>query len=51
VTHYWRIKRWRPDRYGQPCRIIAAGRGNVLVQFADGELVVSVRWSVRKLRT
>lgn len=42
-----------PERNGQPCRVLCAGRGpgprNILVEFADGFKAVSIRYSVRKL--
>lgn len=54
MTHYWRLRRTLPERNGQPCRVLCAGRGpgprNILVEFADGLRVVSIRWSVRRLR-
>ena len=49
MTHYWRLRRWRPDLYGRKCRIIAAGRGNVLIEFEGGERIITVRWSIRRL--
>lgn len=50
MTHWWRVKKTRPDRYASPCRVIAYGSLNsVLVEFADGERVVASRWAVRKL--
>lgn len=50
MTHYWRILKWRGDRFGEQCRLIAAGRnGNVLVEFADGEQIVTSRFSIRRL--
>jgi hypothetical protein len=52
-THYWRFRKWLPDRYKQPCIVFARGRGpgprNVGVQFADGFRVVSTRFCVRRL--
>jgi hypothetical protein len=51
VTHWWRLKKWLPERYGEPCRVLARGRnGNTLVEFADGFRVVGTRWCVRRLR-
>ena len=52
MTHYWRIRRWLPDRYGQPCRVLVpwSRNGNVLIEFADGERVVTSRWNIRRLR-
>jgi len=49
-THYWRIRRWHPEWYGQRCRVLTAGRGSVLLEFEDGHLVVTSRFSVRRLK-
>lgn len=50
LTHYWRIRKWHPERYGQPCRVLARGALNsVLIEFADGYRMVTSRWYVRKL--
>ena len=50
MTHYWRIRKWLPERFGAPCRVLAAGRlGNILIEFEDGERVVCSRYSVRRL--
>lgn len=53
LTHYWRLRRWLPERHAHPCRIIARGRGpgprNILVEFTDGLRVSTARWSVRLL--
>lgn len=47
----WRVRKWRPDRTGQRCRIIRYGRGpgprNWLVEFEDGERVVGARYCAR----
>lgn len=36
MTYVWRLRKWRPDRYGHPCRVLARGRGpgprNVLAE-------------------
>lgn len=52
IDYCWRLRKWRPDRHGQLCRIICRGRGpgprNILVQFADGERVVTTWRAVRK---
>lgn len=49
MTHYWRIKTKRPDRYGHLCVVEARGRMNsVLVRFEDGERIVTSRWSIRR---
>lgn len=50
MTHYWRIRKWLPERIGEPCRLLARGKMNsCLVEFSDGTRVVTSRWSVRKL--
>lgn len=50
-THRWHWRRYRPDRKGQPCRVIATGALNsALVEFQDGERVVTVRYAVRRAR-
>lgn len=62
MTHYFRIKHavaWQAlaglpqhPRFNEPCEVLARGRnGNLLVRFADGYLMVTVRWGVRKLRS
>lgn len=51
MTHVWRWRKHRGDRHGQPCRIICAGRGNAMVEFADGEQVIAPRWAVRRRET
>lgn len=58
LTHYWRIRKLRADLFGQPCRrIIGRGgkyvqgrNGNVLIEFADGERLITPRHSIRLLR-
>ena len=51
-THYWRIRKWMPERFGQRCRVLATGRMNsALVEFSDGYKVLTVRWFVRKVKT
>ena len=51
-THYWRIRRRLPDRFGQGCVVLVRGRLNsCLVAFEDGYLVVTSRWNVRRLST
>lgn len=50
----WRLRKWCPERFGQPCRVLARGPGpgprNVLVEFEDGTRIVSIRWCVREAR-
>jgi len=51
MSHYWRVKRWLPERYGQHCKIIATGTMNsVMVEFADGMRYVTCRYFIRKLK-
>lgn len=47
---YWRSR--LPERHRQPCRVLARGKMNsILVEFADGYLVVTSRFAVRKPTT
>jgi len=50
-THFWRVRKYLPERYGQTCRVLARGRMNsCLVEFAaDGCRVVTSRWFARRL--
>lgn len=52
VTHYYNIRRWGSPRFREPCRIIVARsrNGNIEIQFADGERMVTTRYGVRRLR-
>jgi hypothetical protein len=54
-THYWRVRKTLPERFGQSCAIIARGRGpgprNIAIEFADGVRVVTYRHAVRLLPT
>lgn len=46
----WYWKAVLPHRKGQPCRITARGKMNsALVEFLDGEKVITQRYAVRKL--
>ena len=39
-----------PERHGQLCRVLATGRMNsALVEFEDGNKVITIRYEVRKL--
>lgn len=50
MTHYWRVRKYLPQRFGQSCKVLARGKLNsCLAEFADGFRVVTVRWFVRKL--
>jgi hypothetical protein len=47
--HYWCIRTTLPERFGQPCRLLARGRMNsCLIEFQDGTRHIVSRWSVRK---
>jgi hypothetical protein len=49
-THFWRVRKWLPDRCGQRCRIIAAGKLNKIeVEFEDGARFFTIRYFVRKI--
>ena len=51
MTHYWRVRKFLPERFGQACRIVAVGRRNsVLVEFGDGTKYITIRYFVRKLK-
>ncbi|MBX9661886.1 hypothetical protein [Novosphingobium sp.] len=50
MTHYWRIRATLPERFGQPCRVIARGRMNsIQIEFADGVNHIVSRYAVRRL--
>ena len=49
-THFYRIKRWGSPRFGSPCRVLACGRGNILIEFGDGHRMVTTRYGVRRLQ-
>lgn len=52
MTHFYRIKRWGSPRFGDECKIVAgpARNGTIAIRFADGYLMFTVRWGVRKLK-
>lgn len=46
----WFWKQKLPERKGQRCRIVAAGKKNsALVEFEDGFKVLTSRYAVRKV--
>ncbi len=50
MTHIWY---WRPvmggkNRKGMSCRVLVTKGNKVLVEMADGELVVTMRYAVRQ---
>lgn len=53
MTHFYNIKKWGIGRFKQPCNVLARGRGpgprNVLIQFADGHRLVTIRHAVRRI--
>lgn len=51
-THFWRIRKWLPERYGQKCRLIVkwSKNGNIMIEFEDGTRHVTSRWNVRRLK-
>jgi hypothetical protein len=50
VTHRWRIHTNLPERFDEPCRVLARGRMNsILVEFGDGTRHVVSRFAVRRL--
>jgi hypothetical protein len=50
MTHWWRLRATLPERYGQPCRIVAVGKMNSIgIAFFDGEQHVVSRYAVRRL--
>ena len=54
LDHFYRVRKWMPERFGQSCRVLIRARGpgprNVLIQFSDGTKVIVPRYSVRKLK-
>lgn len=52
MTHVyaWGNNPRRAELKGRPCRVLATGRmGSALVEFADGERVVTSRRAVRRI--
>jgi hypothetical protein len=49
--HVWFWRARLPERKNEPCRVVARGAKNsVLVEFADGQQVITSRYAVRKRR-
>ncbi|HYO25061.1 MAG TPA: hypothetical protein VEQ85_08925 [Lacipirellulaceae bacterium] len=52
-THYWRVRKTLPERFGQSCAIFARASGpgprSIGVLFGDGVRVVTHRHAVRRL--
>jgi hypothetical protein len=50
MTHVWRWRTNLPERFGQPCRVLARGRMNsALVEFEGGLQHVVSRFAVRRV--
>lgn len=51
MTHFWRVRKFLPDRFGQKCRVLARGKMNsVLVEFEDGYKAITIRYFIRRLK-
>ena len=48
LTHVWHARRLLPERHGQPCRLLVWRKRKALVEFADGERVVTVGACIRR---
>lgn len=49
TQYYWRVRTRLPERFGQPCIVLARGSMNsCLVQFEDGYKVITSRNYIRK---
>ena len=49
LDHVWYWRSRLPHRKGERCRVVARGKMNsVLVEFGDGERVITSRYAVRK---
>jgi hypothetical protein len=49
LTHVWcghRVSEWR----GRVCRIVKSYRGKMLLEFADGKRVLTMRGNLRKAK-
>lgn len=48
-THVWRWRKYLPERFGQPCRILATGAMNAAcVEFEDGTRHITSCYAVRR---
>jgi len=48
--HYWRVRKFLPERFGEHCRPIVFGKMNsVLVEFLDGVRYITGRYNIRRL--
>lgn len=45
MTHYWRIRKHHPERFGQLCRILACGKLNSI---EAGYKMITNRYYARK---
>jgi hypothetical protein len=52
MTHYWRIRKFLPERYRHKCRVIVYGKNrNVLIEFEDGQRVRTLLTNIRRLES
>jgi hypothetical protein len=52
-NRYWRVKTKLPERFGQRCRILRsdlARKKLCIVQFEDGQKIVTSRFFIRKVK-
>lgn len=50
MTHVWFWRSRLPHRKGNRCRVLARGKLNsCLVEFEDGEKIITSRYAVRKI--
>jgi hypothetical protein len=47
---YWKPVMQGKNRKGMKCRVLLTSRSKVLVEMEDGEMVVTMRYAVRKLK-
>jgi hypothetical protein len=54
-THYWRVRKTLPERFGERCVVVgrSAGPGprSIAVRFADGGIVITHRYAVRRVES
>ena len=52
ATHVYRWRKYRPELYGQRCRVLVRGKSmnSCLVEFESGERHIVSRYAVRKLK-
>lgn len=51
MTHYWRVKKFLPERFGEQCRVVKYGKKRaVLIEFADGMKYRTVLTFIRRIK-